>query len=225
MSEQVAAQLRDEIIAGDLRPGEPLRHAAVAERLGVSVTPVREALAALERQGLVGGHVHRGFRVTGLSPTDVADAYALHAFMAARLIQRATQRLDSAEVDRLLDLDREMLRAVHRGDREQAVDLNHEVHRRMYRASGSGLLLRFVRETTPFVTRRLAPDLPGWTEVRLQGHADILEAVRRGDGTKAAELLESHILKPGEPAVSFAEALAQRKAADKEGSAKSYEGT
>lgn len=205
LSEQVAAQLRDEIIAGELHPGEPLRLAALANRLGVSVTPVREALAMLDRQGLVVGQVHRGFRVAQLSPTDIGDVYALHAFMARRLTERAIAHLDDGDLDELEKLDDQMREVTRRGDKVLAGNLNHEIHRRISQASESPLLLRFIRETTPFVSRRHDPDLPGWAEIRLDGHIDIINAIRRRDAPRAAELMEIHILRSGQHAVTFAE--------------------
>src|SRR5580704_8962763 len=81
LSEQVAARLRAEIIAGVHASGQPLRLDPLAQRLEVSTTPIREALAILERQSLVESQPHRGYRVTDLKPEDFADVYSLHAHM------------------------------------------------------------------------------------------------------------------------------------------------
>ncbi|MFE7243130.1 GntR family transcriptional regulator [Streptomyces sp. NPDC057580] len=203
ISDQIASRLRDEIISGVIQRGEPLRLVALADRLGVSTTPVREALASLERQGLVVGHAHRGFRVADLSPTDFGDAYTLSAFMHRLLAERAADRLSEQDLDELEALDEEMRTANAAHDMMRAADLNHEIHRRICQASDSPLLLRFLRETTPFVTRRQYPDVPGWFEQRSEGHGEVLRALRKRDGSTAGRLMEEHVLHSGRAAVAF----------------------
>lgn len=205
ISDQIAARLRDEIIAGVIKSGEPLRLVALAEDLGVSTTPVREALATLERQGLVVGRAHRGFRVAEISPRDVSDAYALSAFMHRLLTERAVSRLSDQDLDELQALDDEMVKANAEGDVNRASDLNHEIHRRISLAGESVLLQRFLRETAPFVTRRQEPDVPGWSKQRSEGHSKVIRALRKRDGALAAKLMEEHVLKSGSAAVAFAE--------------------
>jgi DNA-binding GntR family transcriptional regulator len=205
ISDQIASRLRDEIIAGELAGGEALRLVALAERLGVSTTPVREALAILERQGLVVGQAHRGFRVADISSTDIGDAYALSAFMHRRLAERAATRLTPVDLDELEALDLEMREATAADDVTRASDLNHEIHRRISLAGDSPLLLRFLREMSPFVTRRIQPDVPGWSRQRSEGHTKVIKALRRGDAETAGALMESHVLRSGDAAVAYAE--------------------
>src|SRR5258708_26811041 len=101
LGERIASELRDEIIAGELPVGSPLRLAPIAARLGASTTPVREALAILERQGLVSSQLHRGFRVAEISPLDIKNIYSVHAFMSELLVARATRRLTEEDIDEL----------------------------------------------------------------------------------------------------------------------------
>ena len=81
LGQKLASELRDEIIAGQPKPGHALRLLPLANRLGVSTTPVREALAILERQGLLVSELHRGFRVAEITPRDIKDIYAVHTFL------------------------------------------------------------------------------------------------------------------------------------------------
>lgn len=205
VSAEVAARLRDEIIAGELVTGQPLRLVAIAERLGVSTTPVREALAMLERQGLVNGHTNRGFFVANISPRDIGDVYALAAFIQRVLTERAASRFSDQDLDELEELDRQMRVATREGDKVAASDANHEIHRRIGLAANSPLMVRFLRETTPFLVRRNDPDLPGWSDQRMEGHAPILRALRRRDGATAGEMMEKHLLRSGDAAQRYAE--------------------
>ena len=70
---------------------------------------------------------------------------------------------------------------------------------------GFPILIRYLSETTPFVARRVDPDVPGWADQRLEGHHTILEAMRRRDGARAGELMGQHIRRSGELARAFAE--------------------
>jgi DNA-binding GntR family transcriptional regulator len=204
---QIASRLRDEIIAGQLKAGAPLRLATLAERLGVSTTPVREALTILERQGLVVSQLNRGFRVATITPREIQAIYSVHAHISEQLAETATRRLSEEELDELEEIDEQMRAATARGDAELAADLNHEFHRRINLKARLPILVRYLGETTPFVVRREDPDIPGWAEQRLEGHHAILEALRRRDAPKAGELMGEHIRRSGELARAFAESL------------------
>jgi DNA-binding GntR family transcriptional regulator len=202
---RIASRLRDEIIAGQLKAGEPLRLATLAERLGVSTTPVREALTILERQGLVISQLNRGFRVASISPREIQSIYSVHAHMSELLAETATRRLSEEDLDELEQLDVRMREATARGDAELAADINHEFHRRINLKAGLPILIRYLSETTPFVVRRVDPDIPGWADQRLEGHHEIIEAMRRRDGAAAGTLMGQHIRRSGELAREFAE--------------------
>jgi DNA-binding GntR family transcriptional regulator len=171
----------------------------------VSTTPVREALAILEREGLLYSQLHRGFRVAEITPRDIGDIYALHAFVAELLVERAARRLSEEDIDVLEDLDRKMRDATEVGDVALAADLNHELHRQINLTAGSPLLVRFLSETTPFVTRRHDPIVPGWDRQLMEGHHAIIDALRRRDAREAARLMGEHIRRSGEHAQEFAE--------------------
>lgn len=206
---RIAIRLRDEIITGHLEPGEPLRLMQLAQRLGVSTTPIREALMILERRGLLESQLHRGFRVAEITAEDVADIYSVHSRVSELLAERATRRLSEEDVDELEELDRRMQEADAAGDAVRAADLNHAFHRRLNLAAGSPLLVRLLGETTPFVARRLDPAAPGWVVQRMEGHAAIVAALRKRNGAEVARLIGEHIQRTGELASELAAARAQ----------------
>jgi DNA-binding GntR family transcriptional regulator len=217
LGERIASELRDEIIAGEPPPGSALRLQPLAKRLGVSTTPVREALAILERQGILSSQLHRGFRVAEISPRDIRDIYSVHAFISELLIERATRRLSDEDIDELEKIDRQMREATEAGDVARAADLNHELHRQINLTARSPLLVRFLSETTPFVTRRHNPDVPGWDQHRMEGHHAIIAALRRRDADEAAKLMGAHIRRSGELAQVYAERQAEQLAAEADG--------
>lgn len=204
LSQRVASQLRDEIIAGQIPAGSPLRLASLASRLEVSTTPVREALAILERQGLLVSEMHRGFYATAIGPREIEGIYEVHAHISELLTESATRRLTDEDIDELEELDRRMREATESGDAVDAANCNHELHRRINLKAGLPLLVRFLSETTPFVTRRQDPDVPGWAQQRMEGHSEILDALRRRDAREAAELMGAHVRRAGASASAFA---------------------
>jgi len=202
---KIASGLRDEIIAGQLEAGAPLRLATLAKRLGVSTTPVREALTILERQGLVFSQLNRGFRVAEITPREIAAIYSVHAHMSELLAETATRRLSDEDLDELEALDDQMRAANASGDAALAGDLNHEFHRRINLKAGLPIVVRYLSETTPFVVRRSDPDIPGWEEQRTEGHHAILAAMRRRDSAAAGQIMGEHIRRSGDLARAFAE--------------------
>src|SRR5690349_11568762 len=104
LTHQVVQTLRSAIISGRLRPGEFIRIGAAAEALGVSATPIREALVTLRGDGFVELLPNRGFRVSAFSRRDIEDAYLVHEFIAGELAARSAVVMSDDDVKRLQDL-------------------------------------------------------------------------------------------------------------------------
>jgi len=198
LADRVAGWLRDSIMAGRLRPGENLRLVSLAERLGVSTTPVREALALLHKEGLVAGEPRRGFRVARLSRADIRDLFLLHAFIAGLLAERAVAVLSAGDIDHLAELNAEIKRCVRQGDQLRAVELNHEFHRIVNKAAGPTVLLRFLADMSRWTTS----EVPGWPTAAGQDHGPIIRALRRRDGKLARTLIERHVRSAGQRVVA-----------------------
>jgi DNA-binding GntR family transcriptional regulator len=199
MGAEVAALLNDSIFSGRLRRGERLRLQDLAEALGVSTTPIREAFVMLEKEGLIESERHRGFRVKGFSERDVADIYKLHAFIAGVLIERATDHLSDQDFDLLTELDRKIRRSVAAHEPDEVEQHNFEFHRRInQRAPESDFLRGKLRATTRLVPRHFYKEIPGWLDKWAQDHGRILEALGDRNSQKAADAMSNHILAAGE---------------------------
>src|SRR5438105_2046589 len=105
LKDEAAAHIRELIVSGQVAPGELVRLAPLAERLGASVTPVREALLLLAQDGWVTQEPNRGFRVGSFTRRDIADAYWVHARVAAELAARAALVVTSETLAVLRELD------------------------------------------------------------------------------------------------------------------------
>lgn len=142
-SARVQRELRRAILDGTLQPGERLRAAALADRFGLSRTPVREALLTLEREGLVEVLPRRGAMVRQFDGADVVDLYELRSVLEPYAAARAAVRVDAETVARL----RELLATAEQvgGDTPEAVDeqlaLNDEFHRIVAQSADSPRLV------------------------------------------------------------------------------------
>jgi DNA-binding GntR family transcriptional regulator len=195
--------LRDEIIRGDLVPGQHLRLETIAGRYDVSTMPVREALRDLEAEGLVTIFPHRGALVTELSADDLLDIYDIRATLEAMAARLAVPRITQAtlvELHSLVDqMDSQM------DDVVTLVKLNHHFHRTLYRASGRMHLCELndnLRYRTQHYLHAYIADLGGMSLAQGE-HKAILEACERGDAEQAAEIVHEHVGEVGRALIEF----------------------
>jgi DNA-binding GntR family transcriptional regulator len=199
--------LRARILGGDVPDGEPLRQDAVAEALGVSRIPVREALRQLEAEGLVTFVPHRGAVVATLSPAEIEEIFALRAQIESELLRRAIPRTTAvhlARAEQVLDAYELALRG---GEVSAWGALNWQLHSALYapaeRSVTLGVLQRLHQQSDRYIRLQLAAT---HGEARAnREHRAIVAAVRRKDVRRAAQLLQNHILGAGRALLSFLE--------------------
>jgi DNA-binding GntR family transcriptional regulator len=189
----VAAHLRQMIFDGELRQGERVRQDEIAEELGVSRIPVREAIIALDREGWVTIEPHRGAFVQGLDEATVRDHYELLGLVYGLAARRAAERGSADGVARLRELQREVAAA---DDVDDFYRRNEAFLRHLVDLAGSGRVSAVLRVMPSIIPGNFFAHVPASLEVQRKGAAAIARAVRAGDGEKAAEvcvrLLRSH---------------------------------
>lgn len=134
--------LHTRIINGSFAPGEWLRQEEIASRLGVSMTPVREALDLLVSSGLAERVPYRGVRVLQLSPEEIADAYSLRLLLEVAAARAAAVNRKQMEADRLVQIVEEMRPLITLNDMSIQRQMNREFHLTLVRASGNVLLAK-----------------------------------------------------------------------------------
>lgn len=181
LSDEVAARLRADIITGTLRPGTFIRLDETAAALGVSITPVREALRTLRGEGMVQLEPHRGHVVVPLSRGDVEDIFWLQTVIAKELAATAAARISSAQIDELALLNDALAAAVDRGELDEITSAEFSFHRALNRVTGRIKLAWFLLH----VARNLPGDLyagdPHWGAGAVAAHRKLIEALRRRD--------------------------------------------
>ncbi|RME83288.1 MAG: GntR family transcriptional regulator [Caldilineae bacterium] len=200
----LAQILRDEILRGDIRPGQRLRQEELAARFNVSTMPIREALLSLEAEGLVTIFPHRGAVVTELSAADLEDIYDIRATLEELATRLAVPRLTQADLEAMAAVLREMDQSMD-GDAAGLVELNHRFHSTLYAASNRPHLcelLGTLRRRTQHYLNAYITYLGGMPQAQTE-HWQILEACRQGDAEAAAATVRSHILRVGRALIAY----------------------
>lgn len=200
-----ADELRRRILEGDYPAGMPLRQAVLAEELGISRIPFREALILLEAEGLVQLEAHKGAVVAGFSPEEVEELFEFRALLEPALLEKSAPLLteaDYGELDAILREYSDELRT-HNPGRWGA--LNTELHSLLYRRARSPRMLatadQLLKSTDRFARMQLY-----YTDGRARAekeHLEIVSECRAGNVRKAAKLLRQHILTAGEALVAL----------------------
>ncbi len=144
-TEAVITELRRLLVTGDLAPGSPVRQEALAERLGVSRVPLREALKVLEGEGQVQYHRHRGYVVSELSVDDLVEVYRMRELLEAEAIRVAVPRLTDADIVAISSASRDVDDAGQRGDLAGMTTANRDFHFLLFDAAAMPRLSRMLR--------------------------------------------------------------------------------
>lgn len=178
LSEEVAGRLRASIMTGELRPGEYIRMDETAAQLGVSVTPVREALLTLRGEGMVNGVPHRGYVVAPMSRADIEDIFALQSHLAVGLAKAAVERITPEQIDTLVDLN-DTLRSA--GTTESISSAEFEFHRFLNHVADRPKLAWFLLQATRYTPHLLFASNTSWKESAMEAHDKFIAALRARD--------------------------------------------
>ncbi|MGH3725991.1 MAG: GntR family transcriptional regulator [Mycobacterium sp.] len=178
LSEEVAGRLRASIMTGELRPGEYIRMDETAAQLGVSVTPVREALLTLRGEGLVSAVPHRGYVVAPLSRADIKDIFALQSHLAVELAESAAERISPEQIDTLADLN-DTLRSAATPESNSMAEF--EFHRFLNHVADRPKLAWFLLQATRYTPHLLFAADPAWARHAVEAHDKLIAALRAGD--------------------------------------------
>jgi DNA-binding GntR family transcriptional regulator len=181
LSDEVAARLRTDIMTGTLRPGTFIRLDETAASLGVSITPVREALRTLRGEGMVQLEPHRGHVVVPLSRGDIADIFWLQATIAKELAATAAERITDAQIEELEWLNDSLAAAIERGDADEIVAAEFAFHRAFNRATGRIKLAWFLLHVARYLPGQIYAADAGWGAATVAGHRELIGALRRRD--------------------------------------------
>lgn len=195
LERRVYERLRDEIVDGSLSPGEQLVEARIAEDLGVSKTPVREALIRLQRDGLVEIEPYRGARVLEPSGDDVREVLELRSLLECQIARDLAARRPADVLDALEASIAESTDALSSGDGERLRDSLTAFSDLMAEACGSRRMAKLLEDlrSVLLLIGNTSLRAPGREARSIAEHEAILAAIRAGDPDAAARATAAHI--------------------------------
>lgn len=196
LSGRVYQAIREKIVHGGLGPGNFIREQEVANGLGVSRTPVREALAQLARQGFVEKIPRRGFRVPEEPVHDLLELYPILGALEVLAAELAFPAIDAAVITQLRAINAELREAARRNHANRAIQLNHQFHHVLSERCGNRKLCDLLDELRAHVTRLELWSFSQYTHLAeaLDQHDEILDALARGEQELALAKLRANRL-------------------------------
>ncbi|ANY06208.1 GntR family transcriptional regulator [Pseudonocardia sp. HH130630-07] len=201
LPDRIALVLRDRILSGELRPGTFLRMDRIAAELGVSHTPVREALQSLRAEDMVRALPRRGFVVAELTRGDVADLFEVQAELTGRLAARAAARLVPADLDDLHELAARVADLCARtgadagpGELEPLVSAEHRLHAEINRMAASRKLAWLAGRSSHYLPAHFYTGSAAWRAGALRAHTTLLDALGAADPEAARAAMQRHVL-------------------------------
>lgn len=212
LAEDVADRIRDEILSGGFSQGERLVEASIAEQLGVSRGPVREAFKLLRAEGLVKEEPHRGTFVVRLTSADVREIYDLRAALEARAAKQLATNARSTDlraVHRLLD---RLLQAAEKGDVAVVSQADLAFHEGVCHLTGNRRLHEVFMRHVPVLRSLMRFDeyiYRSLDDIAVE-HEPLVAALESGDPDLSAARFESHVERARDQLATYIDALPDR---------------
>lgn len=194
LREKILENIRDAILKGTLKPGERVSEPDLAERYGISRTPIREAFRQLESEGYLTVVPRKGAVVTALSERDVAEFYEIKSMLEGYAAQLAAEKMTDRDIERLSKINNRLADLAAEGDVKSFFRVHNEFHELFIRASGNNKLQELIQQMLKKFNRlRIASlSLPGRMEISVKEHEKIIEAFRNRDGELANNLVKKN---------------------------------
>ncbi|AZV18366.1 MAG: FCD domain-containing protein [Mesorhizobium sp.] len=195
LRDQIYHKIRNLIVVGQLKPGEVINEVAIAEALGVSRTPVREAVKRISDEGLVKILAQTGTYVAPISRADLEEAYVIRRALEMESARRAAAKFTAAASELLEDNMAAHRLAISRGRYATAIQLDDVFHRTIAEICDLPMIWRAVDISKAQMDRGryLAIPRPGYGEQTIEQHEAIFDALKRHDAEGAARAMEHHL--------------------------------
>lgn len=195
IADQVYALLRDRIVMVDLDPGAPINERALVEQLGVSRTPIREAVRRLSKEGLIEIQPHVGTFVADLSMAKLQEGHLVRSSLECATIRMAATRFDAAADAGLQGVLKRHRKAHAQGSSRDVIAADDAFHRTIVETSGFPAVWSIICQARAELDRlrHLTTAIPGRSPSAIKEHGEILEALRAGDPDRCQRTLQRHL--------------------------------
>lgn len=194
LRESILEAIRDAIIRGALKPGEKVAEPELAERFGISRTPIREAFRQLESEGYLTVIPRKGAVVVSFSERDVDEFYAIKSILEGYAARRACEKLTPREIEKLQAINDKLRQLADEGDIKHFFKVHNDFHDLFIKAADNDKLSELIENLVgKFQRLRIASlSLPGRMRISVLEHEKIIEAFRRRDADDAEKLVRKN---------------------------------
>ena len=193
LRERILSTIRAAIVNGEIRPGTRIMEPELADRFGISRTPIREAIRQLESEGLISVIPRKGAIVASISPQDISNFYELKMILEGHAARLAAKNLTENDLAKMETVNRQIEAASAKKNLSRVLDLQNEFHEIFLRACGNDKLLAIVQNLVmQFQRIRLMPAMLGRIKGSIRQHTEIIEAFRRKDTARAEDLVRKN---------------------------------
>lgn len=194
LREKILENIREAIVSGTLKAGSRVSEPELAERYGISRTPIREAFRQLESEGYLTVIPRRGAVVSEFSPKDVEEFYAIKSIMEGYAARKACENLSEKDLDRLQAINDKLAELARSGDIKHFFKIHSDFHELFIKAADNEKLHELINGlVTKFQRLRFTSlSLPGRMEISVQEHEKIIDAFRRKDADLADTLVRKN---------------------------------
>ena len=194
--EEVFNMLRQAILNGKLHPGDRLVERELAEQLGVSRTPVREALRKLELENLVTHIPRKGVVVSEISKKDVIEIFDIRASLEGLASSLAAQKATKDDLEGLKELLKEMEKATSSQNSDSLNEIHDRFHKRLFDIADSPRLVQMINSLSDYINRFMKAGYshPGRSSSAMQEHIELLESIEAKDSARAAAIAGKHVM-------------------------------
>jgi DNA-binding GntR family transcriptional regulator len=191
LREKILETIRDAILKGNMKPGERVSEPELAERFGISRTPIREAFRQLESEGYLQVIPRKGAVVASLSERDVEEFYAIKIILEGFAARMAAENLTSKDIERLESINQRLQQIAAEGDVKTFFRVHNEFHEVFIKAAGNEKLYEMITQLVMrFKRLRLASlSQPGRMEISVEEHRNMIQAFKNHDGDRADSLV------------------------------------
>ncbi len=195
LSRQVFEKLQKDILEGKYQTNEKMVEMTLSKELGVSRTPIREALRQLELEGLVVLVPNKGIYVNNITQKDVEDIYIIRGLIEEQCAKWACDNINEKQLAELEEVVYLSQFYYDKGDFESLLSLDNKFHLIMYEASGSKILKNFLTDLHKYVVRARRSSLRDLSRAKesIKEHRQILDMIKKGDKEKVSQLVRNHV--------------------------------
>lgn len=211
LTDEIAAELRKSILSGKLKPDTRLFEKELAEQLGVSRGPLREALRLLEGEGMITSSTGRGSFVNSFSARKVAELYNIRLILEQQAIRLAARRATDEQLAQLEQILNAMLQAGKKGQMDKVVELDLQYHEKIWELADHQLLDQILQGLSAQIRSYMAVHTSLYEDLAtgIENHKLLFNSLKEKNEEASAKLMRQHLEEASEVVTKFAKAQEQ----------------